>query len=105
MWFFLVFDYRYFKKFINSYMEIDEKFVQYLQKAVNRNGFFTSEIKARDPTRYYHFLLSPLTSQDDDTKDDLEMFQHVYFYYHFPHEDVSLSGKNINITRIIFLSM
>ena len=85
-------------------MEVDEKFVQYLQKAFNHNGFFTTEIKVRDPTRYYHFLLSLLTSQDHDTKDDLEMFQHVCFYYHFPHEDVSLSGKNINITRILFLS-
>ena len=104
MWFFLVFDYKFFNQFVDNNLEVDRRFIQFIQKAVSRSGFYIQDKKSRDSTSYYHFLLSPLSSQDDDLNNDLEIFQRVCFFYHFPHEDVQLSGQNINAARIIFIS-
>ena len=103
MWFFLIFDYQYFKPLVENLMEVDQRFVKFVQSAVDRYGFFIQEMKSRDSTRYYHFLLSPL-SKVDVMKNALVMFQRVCYFYHFPHDDVHLSGTNINISRIILLS-
>ena len=103
MWFFLIFDYQYFKQFVQNLMEVDQRFVKFVRSAVDRTGFFIREIKSRDSTLYYHFLLSPL-SHLDGMKNDLVMFQRVCHFYHFPHDDVQHSSTNINTSRMLELS-